>query len=385
MASSPAAGGGCTNKTSNDPNALVGPAGVGVEHYIQDNGNWSYTADFENDGSVAAQNVVVTEQMDTNLDWSTFQLGSFGFGPLKISIPAGFTEYQTVVHYQNVSGTALNVLFTANFNVQTGLLTVNFISLDPSSGEAPEGVFDGFLPPDDSTHIGEGFVQYTVQPKTGLAGGTLINQQASIVFDTNAPLATNVYTNKISSNIFTDSFNGASAPNLDANWQIPALPQKLHYTYRRHFGYGGFQQVQNTGAVSLGSFLFAAEQVTGASYLNPSLQADVNASNAAAVGLLARLQSDGDAYVGVLTNGGQAQIWLFHAATNSFTVLGSANAGTNAANLQFTISGSTLSLYVNGTLKVSVASDTSLPSPGGVGIFTLGSNGIVDNFAVAGY
>jgi hypothetical protein len=184
--------------------------------------------------------------------------------------------------------------------------------------------------------------------------------------------------------LFSDNFNRANSSSLGSSWQIPPLPEKFLFTYRRRLGFGGFQ-LQSNKAVSLGSAAFDAEQVTGGiSLLNPSLQADVNASNAAAVGLVARLQSNGDAYVGVLTNGGQAQIWFFHAATNSFTVLNSANAGTNAANLQFTVSGSSLSLYVNGTLKVSVASDTSLPSPGGVGIFAWGPGGSIGNFWVNG-
>ena len=83
----------------------------------------------------------------------------------------------------------MNVQVALDFNVQTGLLTVTFTSLDPLTGQAPTGVFDGFLPPDNSSGIGEGYVQYTVQPKAGLATGTTINQQASVVFDTNAAIA----------------------------------------------------------------------------------------------------------------------------------------------------------------------------------------------------
>ena len=48
------AGGSSGNATSHDPNALVGP-GYGTKGFIKPSGNWSYTADFENDGSVAAQ------------------------------------------------------------------------------------------------------------------------------------------------------------------------------------------------------------------------------------------------------------------------------------------------------------------------------------------
>ena len=84
-----------------------------------------------------------------------------------------------------------------DFNVGTGLLTVSFTSLDPSSGQAPAGVFDGFLPTDNSAHIGEGYVQYSVNPKSGLTTGTAINQQAAIVFDTNGAINTAIVTNTI--------------------------------------------------------------------------------------------------------------------------------------------------------------------------------------------
>ena len=101
------------SKTSNDPNALIGPAGYGTQGFIQATGTLPYTIDFENDGSAAAQDVTVTEQLDPNLDWSTFQLGSFGFGPVNVTIPAGLTQYQTTVSYQNTDGSSLNVQVVA--------------------------------------------------------------------------------------------------------------------------------------------------------------------------------------------------------------------------------------------------------------------------------
>ncbi len=185
------------SKQSHDPNSLVGPSGVGTQSYIQPTGNLPYTVNFENDGSVAAQDVTVTQQFDPNLDWSTFQLGSFGFGSVSVNVPPGLTDYQTTAAYRNVDGSSLNVLVALDFNVQTGLLTVNFTSLDPLTGQAPTGVTDGFLPPDNSSGVGEGYVQYTIQPKSGLGTGVAINQQAQVVFDLNAPIDTNTATNTI--------------------------------------------------------------------------------------------------------------------------------------------------------------------------------------------
>jgi len=182
---------------SNDPNALLGPIGFGAPNYISDSATLPYTIDFENDGTAAAQAVTVTQQLDPKLNWSTFQLGSFGFGSANVIIPAGLTQYQTIVAYQNPDGSSLNVQVALDFNVQTGLLTVTYTSLDPKTGEAPAGVYDGFLPPNNSSKVGEGFVQYTVQPKATLSTGTIVNQQASVIFDTNAPLVTNTVSNTI--------------------------------------------------------------------------------------------------------------------------------------------------------------------------------------------
>ncbi len=201
-----------------DPNALIGPAGSGTQGFIQPTGALPYTIDFENDGSAAAQDVTVTQQLDSNLDWSTFQLGSFGFGTVNVTVPAGLTQYQTTVSYQNVDGSSLNVQVALAFNVQTGLLTVTFTSLDPATGKAPAGVFDGFLPPDNSTHVGEGFVQYTVSAKPQAATGTTVNQQASVVFDTNDPLATNTVSNTIANVVNQTTLSesaGTTAPTAE--------------------------------------------------------------------------------------------------------------------------------------------------------------------------
>ena len=215
----PGPGGGTANVGPADPNALIGPVGIGSPNYIRPTGDFSYTVQFENDGSVAAQDVTVTEQLDPNLDWSTFQLGSFGFGSVDVTMPLGLTQYQKTVSYQNTDDSPLNVQVTLDFNVQTGLLTVTFTSLGPLTGQAPTGVFDGFLPPDNSSGGGEGFVQYTVQPKASLATGTAIDQQAAVVFDTNASLATNTFLNTIvgASTLLTDTTKQKAYTAVEGN------------------------------------------------------------------------------------------------------------------------------------------------------------------------
>ena len=86
---------------------------------------------------------------------------------------------------------------TANFDSQTGLATWTFASLDPSTQDVPSNPLLGFLPPDDSTGRGEGFVSYTIQPADADATGDIVNAQATIVFDANAPISTSAISNTI--------------------------------------------------------------------------------------------------------------------------------------------------------------------------------------------
>jgi hypothetical protein len=81
-----------------DPNNIQGPSGFGPSGFVKPE-LFSYAIKFENkpDATAPAQTVVVTQQLDANLDWSTFQLGSFGFGDIVINVPSGQTSYSTRV------------------------------------------------------------------------------------------------------------------------------------------------------------------------------------------------------------------------------------------------------------------------------------------------
>lgn len=61
----------------------------------------------------------------------------------------------------------------------------------------PEDPQAGFLKPNVTPPEGDGQVLFTVLPKATLANGTTIQNQARIVFDTNPPIDTPVFTNTI--------------------------------------------------------------------------------------------------------------------------------------------------------------------------------------------
>jgi RHS repeat-associated protein len=210
---------GCSsdNRTPTDPNDLIGPSGSA--EFIAPGGALPYTIEFSNEktAQVPADNVTVTEQLSPNLDWSTFQLGTIGFGNYVVTVPAGLTSYSMRVDATATLGVYVDV--DASLNLTTGLLTVTFTSLDPDTLDTPSNPLVGFLPPDTNPPNGEGYINYTVQPKAGLATGATINAQASIVFDTNAPLATPEITNTID-----------ASPPMSTVAALPATTTKTSFT-----------------------------------------------------------------------------------------------------------------------------------------------------------
>ena len=169
---------------------------------------------------VPADNVVVTEQLSPNLDWSTFQLGTIGFGSYVVNVPPGLTSYSTRVDATATLGVYVDI--DASLNLSTGLLTVTFTSLDPTTLDTPSNPLVGFLPPDTNPPNGEGYINYTIQPKAGLATGAAINAQASIVFDTNAAIATPQITNTIDAGPPTSTVAALPAttttPSFTVSW-----------------------------------------------------------------------------------------------------------------------------------------------------------------------
>lgn len=173
---------------STDPNSIVA-TGYGPQGYTGGTSPLQFTINFQNDptASAPAAEVVVTDRLDPNLDWSTFQLGTIYFNNVTIQVPAGAQSYSTEV---NVATDANPVVVTVSLNPSTGIVTWTMESIDPITGQLVEDPLAGFLPPDDAKGDGEGYVTYSVNPKSGLANGTVINSEASVVFDANNPINT---------------------------------------------------------------------------------------------------------------------------------------------------------------------------------------------------
>ena len=203
-----------------DPNDLLGPTGYGSIGFIRPGGALQYTIEFSNEktAQVPADNVTVTEQLSPNLNWITFQLGTIGFGSYVVNVPPGLTSYSTRVDATAKLGVYVDV--DASLNLSTGLLTITFTSLDPNTLDTPANPLVGFLPPDTDPPNGEGYINYTIQPKAGLATGATLDAQASIVFDTNAAIATPQIVNTIDASPPTSTVTALPSTTTSSSFTV---------------------------------------------------------------------------------------------------------------------------------------------------------------------
>jgi hypothetical protein len=145
---------------------------------------------------------------------STVSLGPITFGNQAVMPSNGQTNFTTDVDLR--PGQNLLVRIIANLDTNTGLFTWGLTSIDPATGNIPLDPTNGFLPPDLNPPQGDGSVMFSVKPKQGLVAGTQIANQASIVFDANAAIATPVWINTLAGSPGPPTGVTATAGNASA-------------------------------------------------------------------------------------------------------------------------------------------------------------------------
>jgi hypothetical protein len=200
-----------------DPNDIIAPAGYGEEHWVSGKDPLPYIIRFENqsDASAPAQRVVITQRLDEDLDYRTFRVTDFGWGYQYTEIDDDLPFYLGRVELTDGSGLVVDVLVTVD--VVSGMATWILQTVDPATGEPPEDALAGFLPPNDENGIGEGFVSYTIRPRSDATTWSVIDAEATIVFDTNEPIDTPPVFNTIDAVAPTSSVTEATNEFWTAN------------------------------------------------------------------------------------------------------------------------------------------------------------------------
>jgi Lipase/Calx-beta domain/CARDB/Domain of unknown function (DUF4114)/RTX calcium-binding nonapeptide repeat (4 copies) len=182
-----------------DPNDIIGPAGFGDDKWITPQ-TLPYIIRFENKASATApaQTVTIINPLDSDLDFGTFSLGSFGWGEFVFDVPPNRSFYSQRFDLTETYGFVVDVI--AGIDIQKSQAFWTLTTIDPETGEPPTNPLIGFLPPNKEDGIGNGFVNYTINPRNTVKTGDVIDAKAAIVFDTEAPIDTPVWLNKIDIN-----------------------------------------------------------------------------------------------------------------------------------------------------------------------------------------
>jgi hypothetical protein len=131
----------------------VSPVGYTESGFIADGTELTYTIFFQNTGNASAQDLIVEDPLSGLFDLNTMQIEAASH-PMMVQVSA-----DNLVHF-----------------------TFDEISLPDSASDEPGS---------------QGYVVFRVAPFTGQGGGTIIENTASVYFDSNEPIATNTTLNTI--------------------------------------------------------------------------------------------------------------------------------------------------------------------------------------------
>jgi hypothetical protein len=209
-----------------DPNNLIGLPGIGVQRWIAGNQPLSYVVSFGNeaDATAPAQKAVATVPLSPNADLSTLSLSNITIpnGSTSLQIPIVSSAFNPAIGIDEFTTTAdlrpdqsLLLGMDVKLNRSTRTLTWTFTSLDPATGLPTLNPLAGFLPPGIDTNV-----FFTVAPLAIVATGAQIAEQATVVFDANAPMNTPSWVNTIDNTKPTSALNPLAAEQTSASFPV---------------------------------------------------------------------------------------------------------------------------------------------------------------------
>lgn len=196
--------------SSLDPNEIVGPAGGGSTNAIRGEGVQRYAVYFENskEATAPAQVVTINSTLDAaDFDMSTLTFGGLSFGNTSWTPSEGSRALDNTI---DVAGGELQLHIKAT-KTASGQLSWVLETIDPATGRLPEDPFLGFLPPNHNGTEGQGVLYFDVAYTDAVTSGDEVSAKASIVFDLNEPIETNVWSNRIDRTAPTAKVNALPA------------------------------------------------------------------------------------------------------------------------------------------------------------------------------
>lgn len=220
----PGGGGGKSTPVAPcEPNDIVGFTAESGSKYIPSNfENTHYTIRSENDpvfATAAAHTVIVTDTLDgSKLDLTTFAARSVKIGD-KVMELNGEKSFVKTLDLRTEIDVIAEV--TLDFDEQTGVTVWTIRSLDPMTMEPTTDPMQGVLPVNNGGN-GEAEFSFDIKLKQGLADGEKIDNIANIIFDSEEPIYTPVWTNIIDDTKPVSAITGieeVSDSTILVNWE----------------------------------------------------------------------------------------------------------------------------------------------------------------------
>lgn len=182
-----------------DPNEITGYKAPSGSRYMRDDiVTVGYDIEFENDPEIAnsaAHCIVIENQLDpTKFNLKSFTPKEITLSGKKAVLDGSKSFVQTLDLRPEIDAIAE---LQCAYNVLTGLIRWTFTSLDPMTMEPTDDIMQGVLPVNYDGKSGIGNVTYMVDLLKSFPDGTEIPNKASIIFDTNDPIATPLWGNTI--------------------------------------------------------------------------------------------------------------------------------------------------------------------------------------------
>ncbi|MCX6915287.1 MAG: DUF11 domain-containing protein [Verrucomicrobia bacterium] len=182
-----------------DPNDKIGPTGIGPNRVVSAQDEMEYMIRFENVATASApvQELIVVDYLDAGLDWTTARFKEMAYGGRMITPPVGSQSFSIrdtpPADSPAITGIAAGQMVvntSGSINPQMGRMEWRLSAIDTNTSFFPLDALTGFLPPENGTGRGQGYVKLAVRPRSNLPVGTAITNVATIVFDGNDPINT---------------------------------------------------------------------------------------------------------------------------------------------------------------------------------------------------